>query len=223
MKKLGIFIIILSLLVSTAHAGFGDTWAFGPWISDQKLVDPGTDSIPFWDDSANVMAWGGATAAPDFYYVADDGGIGIGPALERIIFDVDGDIQILGANVGIGTAPSGSGIGLQVVNHVKSQSGAFIVDVNNISADIVSFETSGINVINSSGAGITGTLADGDFTGQRVKFSCKVAGNNIDITVANHVTSNPEVIRLDTAKEWVELIWDDTDWVEVDGNGQTYP
>ena len=50
-----------------------------------------------------------------------------------------------------------------------------------------------------------------------------MAGNNIDITVSNHVISDPEVIRLDTALELVELLWDGTDWVEVDGNGQTYP
>ncbi len=221
MKKLGIFIIILSLLVSTAHAGWGDTWAFGPWRSGEKLVDPDEDSIPFWDDSAGVMAWGGgASSAFSFYYVADDGGIGIGPALERIIFDVDGDIQVLGANLGINVEPSSK---LHVLGNIEMDSGTLIYDVNNITADLVTFETFGAHIINSSGAGVTGTLAAGDRIGESVKFVCKVAGNNIDITVANHVTSDPEVIRLDTAKEWVELVWDGTDWVEVDGNGQTYP
>lgn len=106
---------------------------------------------------------------------------------------------------------------------VVTSQGSYIVDVNNVSADLVTFNTYGINIIDSSGAGITGTLADGTTNGQKVKFVCKVAGNNIDISVSNHVTSNPEVIRLDTALEWVELVWDGTDWVETDGNGQSYP
>lgn len=107
--------------------------------------------------------------------------------------------------------------GLEFVNST------IIYDVNNVSADLTSFETYGLHIIDSSGAGITGILAAGTKTGQSVKFVCKVAGNDIDITVSNHVTSDPEVIRLDTAKEWVELVWDGTDWVEVDGNGQSYP
>uniref|UniRef100_A0A6M3KBE5 Uncharacterized protein n=2 Tax=viral metagenome TaxID=1070528 RepID=A0A6M3KBE5_9ZZZZ len=108
-------------------------------------------------------------------------------------------------------------IGLEFVNST------IIYDVNNISADIVTFNTYGLHIIDSSGAGITGTLAAGTKTGQSVKFVCKTSGNDIDITVSNHVTSDPEVIRLDTAKEWLELVWDGTDWVEVDGNGQSYP
>lgn len=96
-------------------------------------------------------------------------------------------------------------------------------DVNNVTTDITNFDTSGVHIIDSSGGAITGAVAAGTATGQRVKFVCKTAGNNIDISVSNHVTSDPEVIRLDTALEWVELVWDGTDWVEVSGSGQTYP
>lgn len=86
MKKITI-LIILSLFTSTVFAGFGDTWAFGPWKTGENLADPGTDSIPFWDDSAGIMAWGGASVAPDFYYVSDGGGIGTSPTGPRWIFD----------------------------------------------------------------------------------------------------------------------------------------
>lgn len=98
-----------------------------------------------------------------------------------------------------------------------------IQDVNNIAADVATFDTHGTHIVNSSGGAIAATLADGTTIGQTVRFVCKVAGNNIDITVSHHVTSDPEVIRLDTAKEWIELVWDGTDWVEASGNGQTYP
>jgi hypothetical protein len=66
-------------------------------------------------------------------------------------------------------------------------------------------------------------LADGTVLGQRVAFVCKTAGNNIDISVAHHVTSDPEVIRLDAAKDGVELVWDGTDWVETWTNSTAYP
>jgi hypothetical protein len=98
-----------------------------------------------------------------------------------------------------------------------------IQDVNRIAADITNFQAFGTHIIDSSGGAITGALADGTVIGQTVRFVCKTAGNNIDISVAHHVTSDPEVIRLNTAKEWVELIWDSVDWVEVGGSGQTYP
>ncbi|RPJ39645.1 MAG: hypothetical protein EHM35_01830, partial [Planctomycetaceae bacterium] len=102
--------------------------------------------------------------------------------------------------------------------------GGVIEDVNNITADITNFYTHGLHIISSNAAEITGALADGTVVGQRVKFVCKVAGNNIDISVSHHVTSDPEVIRLDAAKEAVELVWDGTDWVETDVVGAvSYP
>jgi hypothetical protein len=92
-----------------------------------------------------------------------------------------------------------------------------------ISANAESFGTSGLHIIDSSKEAVSGILADGVMAGQRVKFVCKTAGNDIDIEVSHHVTSDPEVIRLDAAKEWVELVWDGIDWVETGGMGQTYP
>ena len=92
-----------------------------------------------------------------------------------------------------------------------------------VSADVTDFSDFGTTIINSRGGAITGTLPDGTYRGQRVKFVCKAAGNNIDIEVLRHAASKREVIRLDAAKEWVELVWDGTDWVETGGMGQTYP
>lgn len=95
--------------------------------------------------------------------------------------------------------------------------------VYSVAADVTDFNDVGTTVLNSASGAITGALADGAAVGQRVRFVCKTAGNNIDISVSHHVTSDPEVIRLDTALEYVELVWDGTDWVEVGGSGQTYP
>ena len=78
-------------------------------------------------------------------------------------------------------------------------------------------------LIDTSADTIDPNLSDGTFIGDRVECVMKVAGHNFDLTVSHHVTSDPEVIRLDAAKEWVELIWDGADWVETSGIGQTYP
>lgn len=96
-------------------------------------------------------------------------------------------------------------------------------NASDVAAAGLHFQTWGLHIIDSSNAAVMGTLADGTRVGQRVKFVCKAAGNDIDIEVSHHVTSDPEVIRLDAAKEWVELVWDGTDWVETGGVGQTFP
>ena len=98
-----------------------------------------------------------------------------------------------------------------------------IHDVNNVTADLVTFAGSDLYIVDSSGAAVTGTLADGTIVGETVTFACKVAGNNIDIAVEHHVTSDPETIRLDTALENVTLVWDGTDWTEINMTGATYP
>lgn len=79
-------------------------------------------------------------------------------------------------------------------------------------------------ILSSAAGAITVALADGTYVGDWCKITCKTAGNNIDITVAHHVTSDPEVIRLDAAKESVELVWDGSDWAETNVVGSvSYP
>lgn len=108
----------------------------------------------------------------------------------------------------------------------SNTSGSYLTvirDVNNVTADLVTFAGSDTYIIDSSSAGITGTLADGTIVGQEVTFVCKVAGNNIDISVEHHVTSDPEVIRLDAALDVVTLVWDGTDYCEVYTVSTAYP
>jgi len=96
-------------------------------------------------------------------------------------------------------------------------------DCNNVTADIATWNTWGTHVIDSSGAAVDAVLNDGQLPGQHVKFAVKTAGSNITIRVGHHKTSDPEVIVLDTALEYLELVWDGTDWVEVAASGQAYP
>ena len=151
---------------------------------------------------------GTGTTEPGYYYSESCDGTGV-----YIWPDNDGGLR---SHTAVPTADT-DGLPLVYVDEDA------IVDVNNITADLVTLADSRYYIIDSSGAAVSATLADGTVIGQMVTIACKVAGNNIDISVEHHVTSDPEVIRLDTAKEWIDLLWDGTDWVEVEGNGQTYP
>jgi len=95
--------------------------------------------------------------------------------------------------------------------------------VHSVTRDVVAWKACGLHIISSDAEEITGVLADGTKVGQCVNFVCKVAGNNIDIKANHHAAGDPTVIRLDAAGEWVELVWDGTDWVETGGMGQTHP
>ena len=75
MKKI-VILIILSLFTSTAHAGFGDTWAFGPWRTGESLTDPGEDSYVKWDNTAKRMAF--SNEAPAEVTLPDGGTVGGG-------------------------------------------------------------------------------------------------------------------------------------------------
>ncbi|MEN6428827.1 MAG: right-handed parallel beta-helix repeat-containing protein [Phycisphaerales bacterium] len=120
-------------------------------------------------------------------------------------------------------APSGRILTSTSVENVDASAVDWRQHVTNIPSDGLSFAVSGLNIIDSSRSPIAGPLADGTQVGQLVRFVCKAAGNNIDIVVSRHVSGDSEVIRLDAAKEWVELVWDGVDWVEIGGRGQTYP
>jgi len=98
----------------------------------------------------------------------------------------------------------------------------FIGDVNSVSADFDSVDPYGTTIVDTSGEAMDPNLLDGTTVGQRCRIQMKTAGNNFDLVIAHHVTSDPETVRLDTAEEWIECTWDGTDWI-VTGSGHTYP
>ncbi len=91
------------------------------------------------------------------------------------------------------------------------------------SADFASVDESGLYILDTSREAMDPNLPDGTNVGQRVRFVVKAGGHNFDLRVIHHATGQPVVIRLDAAREWVELVWDGTDWVEIGGGGQSYP
>lgn len=76
--------------------------------------------------------------------------------------------------------------------------------------------------LDSSGAALALTLADGNRVGQQKMISMSVAGNNADVTIAHHETADSEVARFDAVDEYLLLAWTGTEWATV-SNSCTFP
>ena len=77
----------------------------------------------------------------------------------------------------------------------------------------------GTTLLDSSGAAVNITLANGELYGQKKTIVMIEASNSSTVTVAQHVTSNPEVFTFAAAGDSLVLMWDGTDWSTVANNG----
>lgn len=77
----------------------------------------------------------------------------------------------------------------------------------------------GVSYINSAAAATNVTLADGEIVGQIKIVSMTEASNSSTLTIAHHVTSDPEVLIFAQVGDLVMLIWSGADWATVHNNG----
>jgi len=69
--------------------------------------------------------------------------------------------------------------------------------------------------LDSTGGAIAGTLADGTTVGQKKYIVMTEASNSSTVSIAKHVTSDPEVATFDAVDEFLELVWTGTEWETV--------
>lgn len=69
--------------------------------------------------------------------------------------------------------------------------------------------------LDSTAGAIAGTLADGTTVGQKKYIVMTVATNSSTVSIAKHVTSNPEVATFDAVDEFIELVWTGNEWETV--------
>jgi hypothetical protein len=63
----------------------------------------------------------------------------------------------------------------------------------------------------------TGTLGDGTYVGQTKTIVLTTdGGDDWDITISHHVTSDDEAMTCDAAGEYARFWWDGDDWVTID-------
>jgi hypothetical protein len=86
----------------------------------------------------------------------------------------------------------------------------------------------GVTVVRATSANGSGTLGDpAGGTGARGTLKLIVMDQQsdtyyFDVTIANHETSSPEVMRFDSAGDWALLMWTGAMWVTV-GSTVTLP
>ncbi len=76
--------------------------------------------------------------------------------------------------------------------------------------------------LDSSGGVLALTLADGVYNGQEKLITMSVAGNNANVTIAHHLTSDDEVALFDAVGEFLLLRWVGADWITI-ANTCTFP
>ncbi len=76
-------------------------------------------------------------------------------------------------------------------------------------------KTIGTTLLDGTTAAAAATLADGTTIGQLKFFRCTDSTNDPTLTVAHHVTSDPEVFTYGTAGMRTLLMWDGLDWVTL--------
>lgn len=69
--------------------------------------------------------------------------------------------------------------------------------------------------LDSAAGAITGTLAAGSYIGQLKHIVMTDATASSTVSIANHVTSDPEVATFDAVDEYLLLTWTGTEWETV--------
>lgn len=77
----------------------------------------------------------------------------------------------------------------------------------------------GVTVMDSTAAAVNLTLASGETIGQRKLFVMSEASNSSTVTVALHVTFDPEVFTFAQAGDVLELVWYGAKWATLANGG----
>jgi hypothetical protein len=145
-----------------------------------------------------------------------------------ILETTDGGIQLNADNSANGdiTIDAADVIALTTADSIVIDGGPIVPDIEYITADGENLLTYGTTDLDSSGAELTYVLGSPTLgtaaVGTIKTITMSTAGNNGDITITNHETSDPEVARFDAADEYIVLVWTGTEWATV-SNSCTFP
>lgn len=99
---------------------------------------------------------------------------------------------------------------------------AFII-ANESLATTATAQSFGITFVDGTGAGVILTLPDGIADGQIKRFLCTATGNDVDLSITNHITSDPEIARFNAVGESLTLIWLTNQWHTLSLIGTSFP
>jgi hypothetical protein len=145
-----------------------------------------------------------------------------------ILETTDGGIQLNADNSGNGdiTIDAADVLSLTTGDSIIVDGGPIVPDIEYLTVDGDNLLTYGTTDFDSSGVGLTYTLGSptlGTAAVGTIKcITMSTAGNNADVTITNHETSDPEVARFDAADEYLLLVWTGTEWATI-SNSCTFP
>jgi len=75
----------------------------------------------------------------------------------------------------------------------------------------------------SPAADFTLTVGSGDYMGQTllIVMSANASSKECSVSITNHETSDPEVLYLNAADEYILLVWTGTEWATVSTTAST--
>lgn len=99
-------------------------------------------------------------------------------------------------------------------------------EIETVITDLDNLATYGVTDANSAAAAFDANMPDVSAgltgIGQTKLITMSTAGNNFDVSITHHETSDPEVARFDAADEYLFLVWTGTEWATV-SNTCTFP
>jgi len=108
--------------------------------------------------------------------------------------------------------PATSILDKSTVTNIRAENNYGIQELTGaIATDLVINE----HEINSNGGAVTATLADGFFIGQQIVFVMTDSSTSSTLTIAHHLTSDPEVATFNAVDETGVFMWTGTEWVTI--------
>lgn len=88
-----------------------------------------------------------------------------------------------------------------------------------LTSGVSTLQTFGVSYLNSAAGAITGTLPDGQFSGQRKIIQMINGSNSSTVTITHHETSDPEIFTFAQTTDILILEWNGLEWVTINNQG----
>ncbi len=173
------------------------------------------------DTHITITADGTSANALGLFASGSGGGVDMDTASGPITITADG------ASAGDITIDAEDVIRLVTLDSVIIDGGPLVEDIEFLTSDGVNLQAFGASDFDTNAGPFSyalGSPALGlNAIGTMKVMTMSVAGNDADITVTNHATSDPEVFRFNAVDEALVLMWTGTEWITIANEGVDTP
>lgn len=131
----------------------------------------------------------------------------------------DGEISVLPTDGGtytkVGVAMEAATADGDIIEVLPTPSGAQVEVTTALTTTAPAIVPGTSNTIDSTGNAVDATLADDTVIGRLTNIVMSEASNSSTVTIAHHVTSDPEVATFDAVDEVLVLMWTGTEYATI--------